>query len=39
VMGAGVTHIALNLRTPFPVGVARWAAEEIIEPVLALTAR
>ncbi|GAA0365300.1 LLM class flavin-dependent oxidoreductase [Microbispora corallina] len=32
---AGVTHIALNLRTPFPAGVARWAVREIVEPVLA----
>ncbi|MEW9529884.1 LLM class flavin-dependent oxidoreductase [Microbispora sp. NPDC049125] len=37
VMGAGITHIALNLRRPFPVGIARWAAEEIVEPVLART--
>jgi alkanesulfonate monooxygenase SsuD/methylene tetrahydromethanopterin reductase-like flavin-dependent oxidoreductase (luciferase family) len=36
-VGAGVTHIALNLRTPFPPGVAHWAAEHVIEPVLAET--
>ena len=31
----GVTHFALNLITPFPQGVARWLADEIIAPVLA----
>jgi alkanesulfonate monooxygenase SsuD/methylene tetrahydromethanopterin reductase-like flavin-dependent oxidoreductase (luciferase family) len=34
---AGVTHVVLNLRTPFPEGVATWAAESIIRPVLART--
>jgi alkanesulfonate monooxygenase SsuD/methylene tetrahydromethanopterin reductase-like flavin-dependent oxidoreductase (luciferase family) len=29
---AGVTHIVLNLRTPYPPGVARWLASEIIAP-------
>ncbi|GAA2317702.1 LLM class flavin-dependent oxidoreductase [Nonomuraea roseoviolacea subsp. roseoviolacea] len=28
----GLTHIVLNLRPPFPEGVARWAADEIITP-------
>jgi len=31
----GITHFALNLILPFPDGVAKWAAEEIISPVLA----
>ncbi|MEV0146260.1 MULTISPECIES: LLM class flavin-dependent oxidoreductase [unclassified Nonomuraea] len=31
----GVTHIVLNLRPPFPEGVARWAVEEIIAPLTA----
>jgi alkanesulfonate monooxygenase SsuD/methylene tetrahydromethanopterin reductase-like flavin-dependent oxidoreductase (luciferase family) len=30
----GVTHFALNLIMPFPEGVAHWAADEIIAPVL-----
>jgi len=29
---AGITHVALNLRTPFPPGVARWVADNIIKP-------
>jgi alkanesulfonate monooxygenase SsuD/methylene tetrahydromethanopterin reductase-like flavin-dependent oxidoreductase (luciferase family) len=29
---AGFTHIVLNLRTPYPPGVARWLASEIIAP-------
>jgi alkanesulfonate monooxygenase SsuD/methylene tetrahydromethanopterin reductase-like flavin-dependent oxidoreductase (luciferase family) len=33
----GVTHIVVNLRTPFPEGAARWAADEIIAPVVART--
>ncbi|WP_308249732.1 LLM class flavin-dependent oxidoreductase [Sphaerisporangium fuscum] len=33
-VGAGVTHIALNLRGPYPKDVAHWAAEHVIEPVL-----
>jgi alkanesulfonate monooxygenase SsuD/methylene tetrahydromethanopterin reductase-like flavin-dependent oxidoreductase (luciferase family) len=32
---AGVTHIVLNIGPPFPDGVARWVADEIIEPVRA----
>lgn len=32
-VGAGVTHIVLNLVAPFRAGAARWAAEEIIMPV------
>jgi len=31
----GITHFALNLIMPFPDGVAKWVAEEIISPVLA----
>lgn len=31
-IGAGVTHIVLNLRTPFPRGVAQWVADELITP-------
>jgi alkanesulfonate monooxygenase SsuD/methylene tetrahydromethanopterin reductase-like flavin-dependent oxidoreductase (luciferase family) len=31
----GITHFALNLIMPFPDGVAKWAADEIISPVLA----
>ncbi|MDT0343738.1 LLM class flavin-dependent oxidoreductase [Streptomyces litchfieldiae] len=30
---AGVTHLVLSLPMPFPPGVARWAADEIITPV------
>ncbi len=30
--GAGFTHLVLSLSTPYPDGVARWIAEEIIEP-------
>ncbi|MEV0198519.1 hypothetical protein [Nonomuraea sp. NPDC050691] len=32
--GLGLTHIVLNVRPPFPEGVARWVAEEIISPLL-----
>jgi alkanesulfonate monooxygenase SsuD/methylene tetrahydromethanopterin reductase-like flavin-dependent oxidoreductase (luciferase family) len=32
---AGVTHVVLNLFKPFGPGLARWAADEIIEPVRA----
>ncbi|MFC7383280.1 LLM class flavin-dependent oxidoreductase [Sphaerisporangium rhizosphaerae] len=35
---AGVTHIALGLRTPYPEGVAHWATDHVIAPVLAQTA-
>jgi len=31
----GVGHIVLNLPLPFPQGVARWVADEIIAPVRA----
>jgi alkanesulfonate monooxygenase SsuD/methylene tetrahydromethanopterin reductase-like flavin-dependent oxidoreductase (luciferase family) len=30
---AGMNHIVLGLRTPYPDGVAHWVAEEIIRPV------
>jgi alkanesulfonate monooxygenase SsuD/methylene tetrahydromethanopterin reductase-like flavin-dependent oxidoreductase (luciferase family) len=30
---AGMNHIVLSLRPPYPVGVARWLADEIITPV------
>ncbi|WP_059008410.1 LLM class flavin-dependent oxidoreductase [Streptomyces specialis] len=30
---AGVTHIVLSLKTPFPEAVARWTTDEIINPV------
>jgi alkanesulfonate monooxygenase SsuD/methylene tetrahydromethanopterin reductase-like flavin-dependent oxidoreductase (luciferase family) len=30
---AGMNHIVLSLRAPYPVGVARWLADEIITPV------
>ncbi|MGK5529224.1 LLM class flavin-dependent oxidoreductase [Streptomyces sp. URMC 129] len=30
---AGATHIVLSLRPPYPEGAARWAADEIINPV------
>jgi alkanesulfonate monooxygenase SsuD/methylene tetrahydromethanopterin reductase-like flavin-dependent oxidoreductase (luciferase family) len=30
---AGMNHIVLGIRTPYPVGVARWLADEIITPV------
>ncbi len=29
---AGFTHIVLSLRTPYPEGVARWVAEQIVIP-------
>lgn len=32
-VGAGITHIVLSLKMPFPKAVARWAADEIITPV------
>jgi alkanesulfonate monooxygenase SsuD/methylene tetrahydromethanopterin reductase-like flavin-dependent oxidoreductase (luciferase family) len=32
-----VTHLVLGLPTPYPAGVARWAAEELIAPVAART--
>ncbi|WP_129838322.1 LLM class flavin-dependent oxidoreductase [Streptomyces sp. RFCAC02] len=34
-IAAGFTHIVLSLTPPFAPSPARWAAEEIIEPVLA----
>jgi hypothetical protein len=30
---AGLTHIVLSLRGPYPPGVARWLVDEIITPV------
>ncbi|MPZ83659.1 MAG: LLM class flavin-dependent oxidoreductase [Actinophytocola sp.] len=32
--GIGFSHLVLNLAAPYPQGVARWLAEEIVEPVL-----
>jgi alkanesulfonate monooxygenase SsuD/methylene tetrahydromethanopterin reductase-like flavin-dependent oxidoreductase (luciferase family) len=32
---AGMTHIVLSLRGPYPQGVAQWLADEIIAPVRA----
>lgn len=34
VIELGITHIVLNLYMPFPHGVARWLADEIIGPAL-----
>ncbi|MDX6330151.1 MAG: hypothetical protein QOI83_2534 [Streptomycetaceae bacterium] len=34
-INAGMTHIVLSLRGPYPQGVARWLADEIIAPVRA----
>ncbi|MFE5244292.1 MULTISPECIES: LLM class flavin-dependent oxidoreductase [unclassified Streptomyces] len=31
-LGAGFTHIVLGLPAPWPAGVARWAADELIGP-------
>jgi alkanesulfonate monooxygenase SsuD/methylene tetrahydromethanopterin reductase-like flavin-dependent oxidoreductase (luciferase family) len=31
-VGAGFTHIVLSLAPPYPAGVARWVAEELIAP-------
>ncbi|MBP2478458.1 alkanesulfonate monooxygenase SsuD/methylene tetrahydromethanopterin reductase-like flavin-dependent oxidoreductase (luciferase family) [Crossiella equi] len=32
-LDAGFPHLVLGLSTPYPAGVARWAAEELILPV------
>jgi alkanesulfonate monooxygenase SsuD/methylene tetrahydromethanopterin reductase-like flavin-dependent oxidoreductase (luciferase family) len=32
-VAAGMTHIVLSLRGPYPPGVARWLVDEIIAPV------
>lgn len=32
-IAVGMTHIVLSLRPPYPVGVARWLADEIITPI------
>ena len=32
-IGAGMTHIVLSLRAPYPEGVARWLVDEIIAPL------
>ncbi|MFD8812772.1 LLM class flavin-dependent oxidoreductase, partial [Streptomyces sp. NPDC059627] len=32
-IAAGVTHIVLSLRSPYPAQAARWLADEIITPV------
>ncbi|MEZ0092954.1 LLM class flavin-dependent oxidoreductase [Streptacidiphilus sp. EB129] len=34
-IGAGMTHIVLSLRSPYPPRAARWLVEEIIAPVRA----
>jgi alkanesulfonate monooxygenase SsuD/methylene tetrahydromethanopterin reductase-like flavin-dependent oxidoreductase (luciferase family) len=31
-VGAGFTHIVLSLAPPYPAGVARWVADELISP-------
>jgi alkanesulfonate monooxygenase SsuD/methylene tetrahydromethanopterin reductase-like flavin-dependent oxidoreductase (luciferase family) len=31
-VGAGFTHIVLSLAPPYPAGVARWVADELINP-------
>jgi alkanesulfonate monooxygenase SsuD/methylene tetrahydromethanopterin reductase-like flavin-dependent oxidoreductase (luciferase family) len=31
-VGAGFTHVVLTLPPPYPAGVARWVADEIISP-------
>jgi alkanesulfonate monooxygenase SsuD/methylene tetrahydromethanopterin reductase-like flavin-dependent oxidoreductase (luciferase family) len=31
-VGAGFTHVVLSLSAPYPAGVARWVADEIIGP-------
>ena len=33
-LDAGLGHIVLSLRAPYPDGVARWVADEIITPWL-----
>jgi alkanesulfonate monooxygenase SsuD/methylene tetrahydromethanopterin reductase-like flavin-dependent oxidoreductase (luciferase family) len=32
-IGVGMTHIVLSIRSPYPQGVARWLVDEIITPV------
>jgi hypothetical protein len=32
-IGAGLTHIVLSLRGPYPPQVAHWLVEEIIMPI------
>ncbi|MGW7255141.1 LLM class flavin-dependent oxidoreductase [Streptomyces sp. NPDC054834] len=32
-IAAGFTHIVLSLRSPYPPGVARWLADELIDPL------
>lgn len=32
-VGAGFTHIILSLALPYPDGVARWTADEIVMPL------
>ena len=36
-IAAGVTHIVLSLRSPYPSQAARWLADEIITPVRSAT--
>lgn len=31
-VGAGLTHVDLSLGAPYPDGVARWVADEIVTP-------
>jgi alkanesulfonate monooxygenase SsuD/methylene tetrahydromethanopterin reductase-like flavin-dependent oxidoreductase (luciferase family) len=31
-VGAGIRHVVLGLPTPYPAGVARWVADELIRP-------
>jgi alkanesulfonate monooxygenase SsuD/methylene tetrahydromethanopterin reductase-like flavin-dependent oxidoreductase (luciferase family) len=31
-VAAGFSHVVLSLPAPFPVGVAKWVAEELIAP-------
>ena len=32
-LDAGFTHIVLGLSAPYPAGVARWVADEIVRPL------
>jgi alkanesulfonate monooxygenase SsuD/methylene tetrahydromethanopterin reductase-like flavin-dependent oxidoreductase (luciferase family) len=38
-LDAGFRHIVLGLPAPYPAGVARWVADEVITPTLSPTAR
>jgi alkanesulfonate monooxygenase SsuD/methylene tetrahydromethanopterin reductase-like flavin-dependent oxidoreductase (luciferase family) len=37
-LDAGFRHVVLGLPTPYPTGVARWVADELVTPSLAATA-